>query len=271
MYKLKARNYFVWVESTALSEKEGVVHAFSTRHGGASSFPYDSLNLGLHTGDNIMTVRDNRDRFMRLFGISPGEAVSLHFIHSNKVLRVEQGDGGKGFHTGRDALGDGDGMVTNVPRRALVITYADCVPVLFYDPVQKVAGACHAGWRGTANGIVLETVKAMVENYGSKPEDILATVGPGIDPDNFEVGQDVYDEVSVHSPRPERLFKKRANGKYLFNIWQANLDQLQAAGVTKAHTTLVDLSTFARDDLFFSHRRRMGGQVGRQAAFIMLK
>ncbi len=271
MYQLKTNNKLVWVEADAFSKEEGIVHAFSTRHGGKSPFPFDTLNLGLHTDDDIMNVRDNRDRFVGNFGISPGEVVSLHFIHSNTVLCVERADGGKGFHTGRDALGDADGMVTNVARRALFITYADCVPVLFYDPVQKAIGACHAGWRGTAAGIVMETVKAMQENYGSKAEDIMVTVGPAMDPDNFEVGQDVYDAISAHSTRPQCLLKPRDNGKYSFDIWQANLDQLTTIGVLKEHTTLVDLSTFARDDLFFSHRRRLGGTVGRQAAFIMLK
>ncbi|MDO4280621.1 MAG: peptidoglycan editing factor PgeF [Peptococcaceae bacterium] len=270
MYQLKTNNGMVWVSADALAAQEGLVHAFSTRHGGKSTFPYASLNLGLHTGDNISTVRDNRDRFLREFGISPGEAVSLHFIHSNHVLPVSERDGGKGYHTGDDALGNADGMITNIPRRALVITYADCIPILFYDPAHRAIGACHAGWRGTAAGIAMETVKTMQRIYGTNPADLLAAVGPGIDPDHFEVGQDVYDAVSVHTPNPARLFRDKGGGKYLFDIWQANIDQLTTTGVPRAQITLIDLSTYSRDDLFFSHRRRLGGNVGRQAAFIML-
>lgn len=218
-----------------------------------------------------MTVRDNRDRFVTNFGISPGEAVSLHFIHSNKVLEVGREDGGRGFHSPADALGDADSMITNVPRRALFVTYADCVPVLFYDATHQAIGACHAGWRGTVAGIAMETVRAMEKAYGTRPEELLVAVGPAIDPDHFEVGDDVVEAVSAHAVKPERLLRPRANGKYLFNIWQANIDQLTSVGVPRANITLVDLSTFARDDLFFSHRRRFGGEVGRQAAFIMLK
>lgn len=271
MYALKHSGGLVWVEADALAAEPDILHAFSTRHGGHSHFPYQSLNLGLHTRDDIMTVRANRDRYVTNFGISPSEVVSLHFIHSNKVLEVGATDGGKGFHSPADALGDADGMITNVPRRALFVTYADCVPVLFYDPVHKAIGACHAGWRGTVAGIVMETLKAMQAAYGTKPEDVLCAVGPGIDPDHFEVGEEVAEAVRAHAVKPERLLKERANGKYLFNIWQANIDQLLTMGVPQTQITLVDLSTFARDDLFFSHRRRFGGEVGRQAAFIMLK
>ncbi len=271
MYRLKNNGGLIWVEADALSEMPDIVHAFSTRHGGRSAFPYQSLNLGLHTRDDIMNVRANRDRFVTNFGISPAEVVSLHFIHSNKVLKVGAQDGGKGFHSASDALGDADGMITNVPRRALFVTYADCVPVLFYDPVNRAIGACHAGWRGTVAGIAMETVKAMQAAYGSDPADILVAVGPAIDPDHFEVGQDVVEAVSAHAVKPERLLMPRKNGRFLFNIWQANIDQLRSVGVTAEHITLVDLSTFARDDLFFSHRRRFGGEVGRQAAFIMLR
>lgn len=271
MYHLQTNNGFVWVEADALASKPDIVHAFSTRHGGHSAFPYQSLNLGLHTKDNIMTVRANRDQFVTNFGISPAEVVSLHFIHSNKVLEVGQKDGGRGFHSAADALGDADGMITNVRRRALFVTYADCVPVLFYDPEHQAIGACHAGWRGTVAGIVMETVHAMEKAYGTDPKDLLVAVGPAIDPDHFEVGQEVVDAVSAHAVKPERLIVPRKNGKYLFNIWQANIDQLTTVGVPAENITLIDLSTFARDDLFFSHRRRFGGEVGRQAAFIMLQ
>ena len=271
MYHLQTNNGLVWVEADALAAQSGIVHAFSTRHGGRSDFPYQSLNLGLHTKDDIMTVRANRDRFVTNFGISPSEVVSLHFIHSNKVLVAGEKDGGSGFHSASDALGDADGMITNVPRRALFVTYADCVPVLFYDPAHQAIGACHAGWRGTVAGIAMETVRAMQENYGTDPEDLLVAVGPAIDPEHFEVGKEVVDAVRPHAVKPKRLLVPRKNGKYLFNIWQANIDQLRAVGVPQENITLVDLSTFARDDLFFSHRRRFGGEVGRQAAFIMLR
>ena len=271
MYQIKTDGEMVWLEAEAFAQADRIMHAFSTRHGGKSSFPYTDLNLGLHTGDDIAVVRDNRKCFMSRFGVIADEVVSLHFMHSNIVLQVGDQDGGKGFLSADTALGDADGMITNVPRRALFVTYADCVPVLFYDPVQQAIGACHAGWRGTVAGICMETVKAMQNAYGSKPEDLIVAVGPAIDPNNFEVGEEVSEAVSAHSKRPEYLLKTRKNGKYLFNIWQANVDQLVTAGVLKEHITVLDVSTFARDDLFFSHRRRLGDDVGRQAAFIMLK
>ncbi len=271
MYLIKTNGEMVWLEADALTQADGVAHAFSTRHGGCSAFPYTDLNLGLHTGDDLAAVRENRKRFMSHFDILSDEVVSLHFMHSNIVLRVEKADGGKGFLSADTALGDADGMITNVPHRALFVTFADCVPVLFYDPVKHAIGACHAGWRGTVAGICMETEKAMQQAYGCDPKDLLVAVGPAIDPDHFEVGQEVGEAVRAHSQCPERLLKARKNGKYLFNIWQANVDQLLTVGVPRAHITVLDVSTFARDDLFFSHRRRLGDDVGRQAAFIMLK
>lgn len=271
MYQTKTDGELVWIEADAFAADSRIVHAFSTRHGGKSKFPYNTLNLGLHTSDDLMTVRDNRDRFVTHFGISPGEVVSPRFIHSNTIFTVGRGDGGKGFHSANDAIGDGDGMITNVPHRALFVPYADCVPVLFYDPIHQAIGACHAGWRGTVKGIVMETVHAMQKTYDTDVEQLMVAVGPAIDPDHFEVGQDVFDAVSEHAESPERLLKERKNGKYLFNIWQANIDQLTTIGVSEQRITLIDMSTFERDDLFFSHRRRFAGEVGRQAAFIMLK
>lgn len=271
MYQIKTDGEMVWLEAEMLAQAEHIAHAFSTRHGGKSVFPYTDLNLGLHTGDDLAVVRENRLRFMSHFGVSSDEVVSLHFVHSNLVLQVGEKDGGKGFLSADTALGDADGMITNVPYRALFVTFADCVPVLFFDPVKQAIGACHAGWRGTVAGICMETVKAMQKAYDSNPEDLIVAVGPAIDPVHFEVGEEVSEAVRAHAKYPERLLKTRKNGKYLFDIWQANVDQLVTVGVKQEHITVLDVSTFARDDLFFSHRRRLGDDVGRQAAFIMLK
>lgn len=270
MYQIKTENNITWIEASSFSEKGMVTHAFSTRRGGVSAFPYDSLNMGLHTNDEHGCVLENRDRFVRYFGISPQEVTSLHFIHSNIVVPVLSCDGGKGFHSAKDALADADGMITNIPRCTLFITFADCIPILFLDPVRRAIGACHAGWRGTAEGIAQKTIIAMQEAYGTEAKDLLVAVGPGIDPAHFEVGQEVADAVIAHSQAPETLLQKRKNGKYLFDIWQANIDQVCSLGVARQSVTLIDLSTYVRDDLFFSHRRRLGNDTGRMGAFIML-
>lgn len=270
MYRLKSQGRLVWVESEAFSAQDNLVHAFSTRHGGKSDFPYQSLNLGLYTQDDPKHVIENRHLFVKNFGIQADEVVSLHFIHSNKVVEVHKTDRGKGFLSKDTAVADADGMVTNEERVALFVTFADCVPILFYDPIHRAIGACHAGWRGTVEGVAMETLRAMKEKFSTNAEDVLVTVGPAIDPAHFQVGEDVAEAVRVHSQRPEKLLKPQADGKYLFNIWQANVDQLKSCGVLGDHITVIDLSTFSRDDLFFSHRRRLGGEVGRMGAVIML-
>lgn len=270
MYKLTSNKGIFWFEDQALADSGLVVHGFSTRVGGVSRFPYTSLNMGLAVGDDLGKVRDNRDRYLLALGISPRQAVAPHFVHSNIVLPVSRQQAGRGIYSYQDAVGDADGLVTQDKGVALFITFADCPPVLFLDPVKKAIGACHAGWRGTANGIAMETVRLMQQRFGSQPEDILACIGPAIDQDHFEVGQDVYDAVSAHSLRPERLLAANARGRWQFNIWQANVDQLLSAGLTADHISVVEVSTFLRNDLFYSHRRRLGGKTGRMGAVIML-
>lgn len=270
MYKLTSNNGIFWFQDQALAATGLVTHGFSTRLGGVSRPPYTSLNMGLAVGDDLGRVRDNRDRYLLALGISPRQAVSPHFVHSNIVVPVGRAQAGRGIYSYKDAVGDADGLVTQDPGVALFITFADCPPVLFLDPVKKAIGACHAGWRGTAAGIAMETVRSMQDHFGSNPEDILACVGPALDQDHFEVGQDVYDAVASHSLQPDRLLAPNARGRWQFNIWQANVDQLLSAGLAADHISVVEVSTFLRNDLFYSHRRRLGGKTGRMGAVIML-
>ena len=270
MYRLKNNKNIFWFEDEAMANTGLVRHGFSTRRGGVSPAPYTSLNMGLAGGDDPANVRENRDRFLRAFGISPGEAVSLRFIHSCKVVPVTRSNSGQGFHTYKDVVAEADSMHTDDSRVALFLTFADCTPVLFLDPVHRAVGAAHAGWRGTAAGIVMEMVREMQEAYGSNPKDLIVCVGPSIDQDHFEVGREVFEAVSTHTVRLDRLLRPNSRGKWQFDIWQANVDQLLSSGVRPENITVVTQSTFLRDDLFFSHRRRLGGQTGRMGAFIML-
>ena len=156
-----------------------VRHMISTRIGGASRGIYASMNYSYTRGDDPAAVDENFARTARLFGAGPDAFVCSEQTHTANVRAVTEEDRGKGVVRPKDYK-DVDGLVTDVPGLILSTFYADCVPLLFVDPVRRAAGCSHSGWRGTVQEMGRATVRAMQEHYGSRPEDILAAVGPTI-------------------------------------------------------------------------------------------
>ena len=168
-----------------LFEKTGVVKsAFSTRIGGVSKGCYESMNLSFDRGDDKDAVMENFQRIASAIGINCHDMVLSRQTHTANVRVVTEEDKGKGIVRERDYT-DVDGLVTNVPGICLVTSYADCVPLYFVDPIKKVIGLSHSGWRGTVGKIGKETVRVMKEHFGCDPADILAAVGPSICQDCF--------------------------------------------------------------------------------------
>lgn len=270
MVELKTNGKITWLDIPEWQRHRGFVHAFSTRLGGVSPHPYRGLNLGLKTADDMANVRANRSLFMGEFGISTDEAVSLSFVHSNEVAYIGEEDRGTGFLSVDSSSAEADGMITQAERCALFLTFADCPPVLFFDPIHRAIGACHAGWRGTLAGIAAKTARAMQLYFESDPARLEVVIGPCIAQEAFEVSTEVIEEVMTHSGDWMDLLKQSSNGeRALFDIRRALTWQLEAAGVLPTNIGHVDLCTFARQDLFFSHRRS-AGETGRMGAFIML-
>lgn len=270
MYQIQQNNGITWVSSGLLRPCAGLRHGFSTRLGGVSEGSWQSLNMGLHSGDDPAHIIENRTRFMRRFDIQPEQVASLHFVHSTKVVAVDASHGGCGFLDATTAIDDADGMMTATPGIALFVTFADCVPLLFFDPERRVAAATHAGWRGTVAGIAQETVRSMQATYGCDPASILVSIGPAIGKNDFEVGHEVVEAVRQHTPQWRELFQASPNGRNYFDIQLANVWQLRSAGVTAAHIERIPLSTFSRRELFFSHRRAGGKPTGRMGAFVYI-
>ncbi|NBB97929.1 MAG: peptidoglycan editing factor PgeF [Alphaproteobacteria bacterium] len=219
-------------------------HGFFTRRGGASSGIFAGLNCGPGSSDQSDSVRMNRARVADAMAVDSAALVTVHQVHSADVVTVNA------------PMADADrpradAVVSATPGLALAILTADCQPVLFADPQARVIGAAHAGWRGALDGVLEETVAAMVA-LGAKRADITAVIGPCISQRNYEVGQDFLERFLDEDPDHTRFFANGARGKYQFDLPGFGLAQLRAAGVD-AHWT--GHCTYADPAAFYSYRR----------------
>lgn len=255
-----------------LFQKTGIVKsAFSTRLGGVSEGYYSSLNLSFDRGDDPARVLENFKRIGASMGVDVEDMVLSKQTHTTNVRVVTEEDKGKGVIRERDYT-DVDGMITNVPGICLVTSYADCVPLYFVDPVKKAIGLSHSGWRGTVGKIGKNTVQLMQENFGSKPEDLLAAVGPSVCMDCYEVSEDVIGQFkeAFESKYWQELFYKKENGKYQLNLWKANELIFLESGILPEHMAITNVCTHCNSKILYSHRT-MGNNRGNLCAFLALK
>ena len=227
-----------------------VPHGFTTRAGGVSEGRFSSLNLGLSSGDAPEQVAANRARVLAAFGKTQGQVCAFNQIHSARVIEARP----TWFEE------DADGAVTDNPNLLLVVSAADCAPLLFHDPVQNVVGAAHSGWRGTVAGIAREVVERMGELYGSKPANVRAAIGPCIGGENYQVGEEVV-EAFQNAGFPKHIYRPDDEGRFRLELVAANRWLLQEAGLREEHVWDSGLCTVA-DPRFFSHRRD-AGRTGR--------
>ena len=231
-----------------------LITAESTRHGGVSLAPFNSLNLSVHTKDTPENTAENRRRFWQALGIDERQVATTYQVHGSEILTVTQPGGYEGY----------DALVTRRPGITLAVTVADCTPVLIYDPGQRAIAAIHAGWRGTVGEIARKAVLKMQEEFGTNPADCLAYIGTCIDADSFEVG----DEVAAHFADPHKYFNEKA-GKFYVDLKKANRDQLTGAGLADSNILLSAYSTVLNNDDYFSHRLEKG-KTGRMLACILM-
>lgn len=253
-------------------EKTGIVkHGFSTRLGGVSRGCYASLNLSFDRGDREEDVRENFRRIGEAIGVRCEDMVLSKQTHTTNVRVVTEADRGKGIVRERDYT-DVDGLVTDVPGICLVTSYADCVPLYFVDPVNKVIGLSHSGWRGTVGKIGKKTVEVMKNTFGSDPRDILAAVGPSVCMDCYEVSRDVIDKVKEAFAEHlwEQLFYRKPDGKYQLDLWKANELIFREAGISEEHIAVTNVCTHCNSDILYSHRAA-GNKRGNLCAFLALK
>lgn len=255
----------------AFEEMPEIVHGFSTRLGGVSEGIYSSMNLSFTRGDKEEAVKENYRRISSAMGVAMENIVTSDQTHTANVRRVTEVDRGNGITKPRPYK-DVDGMITNVPGIVLATFYADCVPLYFVDPVQKAIGLSHSGWRGTVSKIGKITVEKMSEEYGTRPEELYAAVGPSICQKCYEVSEDVAEEFRrAFDPKYwNTLFYKKENGKYQLNLWEANRIVLLESGIPEDHISMPNLCTCCNPEFLFSHRASKGKR-GNLGAFLGIR
>ena len=285
--------------SFPLLDATGLVqNLFSTRLGGVSEGIFGSLNLGFGRGDDDQNVLENFKKVGEVLGTSPENMVRSSQTHTTNIKVVTKNDRGSGIVRPNEET-DIDGLITKEKGIVLVTSYADCVPLYFVDPVNEVIGLAHSGWRGTDGRIGARMVEQLQNQFGTKPEDIVAAIGPSICRECYEVSEDVamrfmamevelqdaletlqksgiYDSVSNSSSSDcnfndcKIVTAGKAPGKYQLDLWLANAAILVDAGIRPEKLSVTDICTCHNPEYLFSHRASQGKRGG-LCAFLMLK
>ena len=240
-------------------------HGFTTRFGGVSQGPLASMNLAIKLDETEENVTRNFEILGQALGFTIDDLVLTYQTHSDIVRVVTQEDCRGCFIRNYPEC---DGLVTDTPGLALTVFSADCTPLLFHDPVTGAVGAAHAGWRGTASKIGAKVVQAMVENFGAKPEDIRAAIGPNIGFCHFETDADVPEAMIAAFGEEARAFIEKRGEKYFLDLKAINALCLRRCGVT--HIEISEDCTMCSPDRFWSHRVTKGIR-GSQGAVIVCK
>ena len=241
--------------------RDGLVHAIFTRQGGVSQRPFATLNVGRSVGDDPAAVAENLRRICAHLGVSADQIVTPYQVHGNRVAVVTAPDAGR-------VIPNTDGLVTAAPGVVLLLRFADCQPVLLYDPAHQALGLVHAGWRGVAQGIVRRAVEAMQAAFGTRPGELIAGLGPAIGPCCYTVGHDVAAAMGYALPDWRQVMAPRDDDSWRFDLPAANAQQLDAAGVEQIEQA--GLCTASHQDEFYSHRGD-NGRTGRFAVVAYLE
>ena len=242
-----------------------VPHCFTTRIGGVSEGIFESMNIGMHRGDDPAKVEENYRILGKCIGFELEDLVLTRQTHSDIVRKVGRADCAWIDHR---EYPECDALITNEPGVGLVIFTADCTPILLHDPVTGAVGAVHAGWRGTAAGIAKKCVEAMVAEYGCNPADIHAAIGPNIGQCCFETDKDVPDALIAALGSEAEEFIEVWDGKYHPDLKEINGLWLEKAGVKNIEISIS--CTACRPDRFWSHRVTHG-ERGSQGAIILCR
>ena len=261
------------VESPLFQRETGLKHGFSTRKGGVSKEHLTSLNLSFSVEDAKENVLENFRRIGERFGKTPEDFVLSKQSHETKVLKVGTKDRGKGITKDRDYEGI-DALITDEEGIILSCFSADCVPILFYDPIHKAVGACHSGWRGTKGKILQNVVEEMRKHFSSNPAEILVAIGPSICKEQYVVSEDLalsfledYPDLGEDTASPIQRISK---DKFQLDLWDLNRRIALDCGIKEEHISISGYCTMENPELFFSHRYSQGKR-GLQGAFICLQ
>lgn len=263
----KINHNIPYLAADGMESAGGVAHGFSTRVGGVSEGMWAGLNLGSRRGDDPDHVRENCRRFLSAIGAGD-KLAKTNQVHGDGVRIITTADQMDDICGKVDY--EADALITALPGVALMVTVADCVPILLYDPVRRVVAAVHSGWRGTAEGVVTRTVERMVDVFNCRPDNILAAIGPSIGPEHFETHEDVPNAMMVSLATPVLQFIQiKDNGKFSVDLKGINRLRLEQAGLSPEHIAVSTDCTACDGEKYWSHRK-MGDNRGAMAAAIQL-
>ncbi len=245
--------------------REGVVHGVFTRRGGVSPRPWEGLNMGATVGDDWGRVQFNIRLAFEALGLSVGTRFDAWLVHGKDAVVA---------YAPRPVMASepppkADIILTANPEVTLIMRFADCVPVLLYDPRCNAVALAHAGWKGTALGTAAAAVEAMSQVFGSRPEELYAAIGPSIGPDHYEVGPEVAAQIQDAFGSQADGLLPQWQGSIFLDLWAANRLHLQRAGVLAEHIEVAEICTACHLEDWYSHRAEKG-HTGRFGALLAL-
>ena len=252
-----------------MADHQEILNGFTTRYGGGSTGPYESLNLNFFREDQPANVLQNFKILSAEIGVDLKDMVLSKQVHGTNILRVSASHRGMGI-TRERTYGPVDGLAVDIPGIMLVTYYADCVPLYFYDPVKRVICLSHSGWKGTLLDMAGKSVRFMADQYGCDPGDICVSLGPHIRACCFEVGDDLAEEFFSTFSWASESASRNKGGKRTLNLERIIIGSLKNHGITGSHIQWCDICTKCEHDIFFSHRGS-GGKTGTGAAFLMMR
>ena len=268
--RINFNNGVPYISYRILDDIPWLKNAVSTRLGGVSKDYLASMNLGFNRGDLDENVIRNHEIFANAIGVNPKNIVTGNQTHTTNVKVVTKDDCGKGIYRDRNYT-DIDGLITNEKGIVLATYYADCVPLLIVDTKNKAIGLSHSGWRGTVGKIGKVTIEKMGELYGTKPEDIVACIGPSICQKCYEISEEVAVQFKEAFPdNIKEILIDKGNGKYQLDLWKANESVFRESGICKEHIAVTNVCTHCNSKILYSHRET-GDKRGNLCAFLALK
>lgn len=256
-FKINKAGNLIYLTVPEFSDTGIVRHCFTTKQGGVSKGIYASLNTSPFKDEPKEVTNKNLDIVCSSIGVDYTKLVMSKQVHGDNVLVVDENFLKAKSSNNQPSQGY-DALITDLPEIPLMTFYADCVPIFLLDPVNKVIGLVHSGWRGTALHIVEKTVEKMKKIYNTKPEHLLAAIGPSIERDCFEVDGDTAEIFRNSFNNYDEIALMKGNGKYLIDLWLANKKMLLESGVRQQNINESQMCTRCNRELFFSHRRDKG-------------
>jgi polyphenol oxidase len=254
-----------------LSKFPNLCHFITTRKGGVSEPPFDSLNLGFHTADKTENVISNWKILSDVSKIELDSLVIAHQVHQGRVVVADHSTIRGAWSDPTKEIDNTDAFITKEKNICIMVKVADCVPILVYDPVLHIAAAIHAGWKGTVNSVTANTIKTLINTFNCKPQNLIAGIGPSIGPCCYQIGIDVEKAILEKWGTTEKFLVKTSGSiRSNFDLWYANRFELIRMGVKSKNIESAGVCSRCNSELYFSVRAS-GGNTGRFCAGIMLK